>query len=198
MAMHPKKDYILHPSYPIMRKKTSKVQKERDTHPAKLEGEEDSEAISELAEMAEEFGTDIDTIGEHFEKFTRCGILQPDDMESDLFSPEFKDAVIKKIVDVNDGEVEVISDDAVGADEIRLMEAVGYITLEKLVDHGILDLTDEENLEQEFEKLMKSMLFLLYVSGEFDVMLEKCAAKNKEKTKKQTKKSETKKGKKRK
>ncbi|MEM3396952.1 MAG: hypothetical protein QW620_03800 [Thermoplasmata archaeon] len=177
-----------------MRKKTSNPQKKKETKKnVEKEDEGEFEAFRELAEMAEEFGTDIDTIGQHFEKFTRCGILQPEEMETDLFSSDFKNAVYEKMSEVDGGEIEVVSDDIVSADEIRLMEAVGYVTLEKLVDHGFLDLTDEENLEQEFEKLMKSMLFLLYVSGEFEAMLEKCVTKTKEKAVKQKKKPETKK-----
>ncbi|MCX8173880.1 MAG: hypothetical protein N3F63_04665 [Thermoplasmata archaeon] len=180
-----------------MRKKTSTPHGRKDVPVVEMEGvEENDDAFSELAAMAEEFGTDIDTIGEHFEKFTECGILQPEELEADLFSQEFKDAVFRKMEEVDAGEVEIVSDDTVGADEIRLMEAVGYITLEKLVDSGILNLTDEEALEQEFEKIMKSMLFLLYVSGEFDTMLERCAGKEKAKTKKHTKKPVAKKVKK--
>lgn len=176
-----------------MRKKTSKPQTKKEVSTAKhKDEEEETEFLSELAEMAEDFGTDIDTIGQHFEKFTRCGILQPEEPEADLFSPEFKKAVLQKIDEVYGEDVEVISDDTVDADEIRLMEAVGYITFEKLVENGLLDLTEEENLEHEFEKIMKSMLFLLYVSGDFDAMLEQLAARNKGKIKKTTKKRKVK------
>ncbi|MEM4293887.1 MAG: hypothetical protein QXJ27_06980 [Thermoplasmata archaeon] len=178
-----------------MRKKTSKKREKKVS--GEMAEDEEFEGFSELVAMAEDFGTDIETIGEHFEKFLGCGILQaePDD---GVLSPDFKEEVYQKMAEVDAGEITAISQNSVDADEIRLMEAIGYITLERFLDHGLLDLKDEKNLEQEFEKIMKSMLFILYLSGEFDAMLEKCGEMREEKTKKQGKKGAPKKGKRRK
>lgn len=183
-----------------MKRKTSKAPKASKKEKLEGETEEDFAALTEIAAMAEDFGTDIDTISEHFEQFIACGILQPDESGRELFSADFREAVYKKVEETPGEELTDVSAEEVEKNEVRLMEAVGYVTLERLIEHGMLDLEDEKELELQFEKLMKSMLFLLSLSGEFDAMLEKIEKEKegKEKGEKKAKAKKIEKGKKKK
>ncbi|MGC8912642.1 MAG: hypothetical protein ACP5JR_00355 [Thermoplasmata archaeon] len=166
--------------------KTSAVNEKPESH-ENTSDVSDEDALLDLAEMAGEFGTDIKTLGEHFSKFVECGIIQQEGSDSFLLSNDFKTDVLRTIEEEGE-EWERQSEEEMDADEVRLMEGIGFVTLARLIEHGMIDLEDEEMLEKDFESMMKSMLFLLYVSGEFDELLVACGKIPDKKTPKKPKK----------
>jgi|GEM_PF-3283380 len=178
-----------------MTKKSSKSKKAKQSGEKKQGREadiEEEEALNEMAELAKEFGTDMATVGEHFEILIDCGIIKENDSGETIFTPEFKDNVLEHFNENTETEFEVENpENKLDFNEVRLMEALGMSTLEKLISADMLSLEDE-NLEENFESIMKSLLFLMFVTGEFDELMEKCTASQSEKTREKEKKEKKK------